>query len=100
MIKRTLVVAELSAALALTAAAAFARTSRTESSLSRTLSAGVRGPKRHLRADATRTGGEPCPHERRREARPPRDGTRPAARAAPPRAAVTRAPLATGDTPR
>src|SRR3546814_7282258 len=35
MIKRTLVVAELSDALALTAAAAFARTSRTASSLNR-----------------------------------------------------------------
>src|SRR3546814_6261637 len=88
MIKRTLVVAELSAALALTAAAAFARTSRTESSLSRTLSAGVRGPKRHLRAAATRTGGEPCPHERRREARQRRDGPRLAGRAARPREAV------------
>src|SRR3546814_15492250 len=88
MIKSTRVVAELSAALALSAAEAVARRSRTDSSLSRTLSGGVRGPKRHLRAAATRTGGAPCPHEGRREARQRRDGPRLAGRAARPREAV------------
>src|SRR3546814_691493 len=55
MIKRTLIVAGVSAALVLTGAAAFAQTSRTESSLNRT---------RYL------------PHERRRETRQQRDGHR------------------------
>src|SRR3546814_1469866 len=46
-----------------------------------------------------RTGGEPCPHERRREARQRRDGPRLAGRAARPREAVMCDPFDPDTTP-